>query len=346
MAMSDEKWTTNDEKLIEKYMNKEGKPNSLLRKLHMFLVPLLFLIFLYLTNINRTNVFNKLASGALLVVSFAWFLSCSTEEQKPTDLVTFPLVGEVVAIDTVKHRITISHEEIPNYMDAMTMPFKVKNLALLSAVQIGDSIHGVLAVSRTESWLDTLVVIGKGEPPSTTLTEGTILARMFKEGDQLPPVELTNQGGKKVYLSNFKGQAVALTFIYTRCPLPDFCIRMSNHFAKIQKTLNKDNSLNGKWHLLSVSFDPKFDTPKALKSYGKSYGADFSTWDFVTADQATITRLSDGLGLSVTDDEGGLFAHNLRTVLLDKEGKIVKVIEGNEWKPEDVVEAMVKTIHE
>jgi protein SCO1/2 len=201
-------------------------------------------------------------------------------------------------------------------------------------------------VSRTESWLDTLVVVGKGAPPSTTLTEGTILARIFKEGDRLPPVELTNQDGKKISLGSFRGQAVALTFIYTRCPLPDFCIRMSNHFSKTQKTLSKDDALDGKWHLLSVSFDPKFDSPKVLKNYGKSYDADFSTWDFVTADQASITRLGDGLGLSVTDDEGGLLAHNLRTVVLDKDGKIVKVIEGNEWKPEDLVEAIVETIHE
>ncbi len=274
------------------------------------------------------------------------FLSCSKQEQKPTDLVTFPLKGEVVAIDTAKHRLTVSHEEIPNYMDAMTMPFKVKNRELLMSVQVGDTIQGVLAVSRTESWLETFTVTGKGEPPSSQLTEGTILARMFKEGDPLPNVELTNQDGKKVYFSNFKGKAVALTFIYTRCPLPDFCIRMSNHFAKIQKMLSKDRSLDGTWHLISVSFDPKFDTPKVLKEYGRSYGADFATWDFVTADQPTIIKLADGLGLSLSDDEGGLIAHNLRTILLDKDGRIAKVIQGNEWEPEEVVELMKKSIHE
>jgi len=91
-----------------------------------------------------------------------------------------------------------------------------------------------------------------------------------------------------------------------------------------------------------VSFDPKFDTPKVLRQYGSTYGADFATWDFATADQATIMKLGDGFGLTVGDDEGGLLAHNLRTVLLDKEGKIVKVIEGNEWTPEEVAEQMVQ----
>ena len=276
-----------------------------------------------------------------LILSLS-IVSCSKQESRPTDLVTFPLKGEVVAIDTAKHRITVSHEAIPNYMDAMTMPFKVKNLDLLKSVSVGDSIQAILAVSRTESWLDTLAVIGKGEAPTTRLNEETVLAKVFKEGDALPVVKLTNQDGKEMDFSNFRGKALALTFIYTRCPLPDFCIRMSNHFSRIQKTLSKSKSLDGKWHLLSISFDPKFDTPKVLKNYGRSYGADFATWDFVTADQATITTLADGLGLSLTDDVGGLIAHNLRTVLLDKEGKVVKVIDGNEWKPEEVIQEIEK----
>lgn len=284
--------------------------------------------------------------STLLVFLTFLLLSCSRQEQKATELVTFPLRGEVVAIDTVKHKLMVAHEEIPNYMDAMTMPFKVKNLELLKSVQIGDSIQGVLAVSRTESWLETFTVTGKGEPPTARMTEETILARMFKEGESLPAIEVTNQGGRKIRFSDFKGKALALTFVYTRCPLPDFCIRMSNHFAKVQRLLAKDKSLDGKWHLISISFDPKFDTPKVLKNYGQSYSADFLTWDFVTADQATITKLTDGFGLSFSDDEGGLIAHNLRTVLLDKEGKIMKVISGNEWMPDELVDAMKKAIHE
>lgn len=264
-------------------------------------------------------------------------LSCSKQEQKPIDLLTFPLKGEVVAIDTVTHRLTVSHEEIPNYMDAMTMPFKVKNLNLMRSVHIGDSIQAVLAVSRTESWLDTFTVVGKGEPPNPTLTEGTILARMFKEGETLPSVELTNQDGKKIYINNFRGKVLALTFIYTRCPLPDFCIRMTNYFSRVQKMLSTDKSLDGKWHLLSISFDPKVDSPMVLRNYGKSYNADFTSWDFLTADKATISTLTDGFGLSVADDEGGLLQHTLRTAILDRDGKIVKIIKGNEWTPDEVV---------
>lgn len=273
---------------------------------------------------------------ALFSVSLILLTGCSKREEKQTDLTTFRLKGEVVAIDTMKRKLTIAHEEIPDYMDAMTMPFKVKNPDLLRSVHVGDSIQGVLAVSRTESWLDTFAIIGKGGETRITLSEETILARMFKEGERLPPVELTNQDGKKVYFSDFKGKAVAFTFIYTRCPLPDFCIRMSEYFASIQKSLRKNNGITGKWHLISASFDPKFDTPAVLKSYGQSYHADFASWDFVTADEGTIMKLADGLGLSISDDEGGLIAHNLRTVLLDKEGRIVRIINGNEWSKADV----------
>jgi len=286
-----------------------------------------------------------LVSGLMILLSLT-FTSCSKKEDKPTDLVTFPLKGEVVAIDAARMRVTVDHEEIPDYMMAMTMPFKVKNVDLLKSVQIGDTIQGVLAVSRTESWLETFTVTGKGEPPSSELTEATILARVLKEGDSLPSAELINQDVKKIRINNFRGKAVAITFIYTRCPLPDFCILMSNHFSKVQKSLGKDKSLNGKWHLITISFDPKFDSPKVLKSYGESYRADFATWDFSTADEVSIRRLADGLGLSMADDEGGLIAHNLRTVLLDKEGRITRVISGNEWTPEEVVDAMKKTIHE
>jgi protein SCO1/2 len=291
----------------------------------------------------------NIKASSLLIVPFilsSLLVSCTRNEDKPTDLVTFPLKGEVVAIDTARKRLTVAHEEIPDYMMAMTMPFKVKDPELLRSVTIGDTIQGVLAVSRTESWLETFTVTGKGEAPSSTLVEGAILARILNEGDALPPVEFTNQDGKKIFLNNFKGRALTLTFIYTRCPLPDFCILMSNHFAKVQKSLSRDKALDGKWHLVTISFDPAFDTPRVLKSYGQSYRADFSTWDFITSDEASIRTLADGLGLTLSDDEGGLIAHNLRTVVLNKEGRIAKIIQGNEWKPEEVVDAVRKIVAE
>ncbi|MFN0157211.1 MAG: SCO family protein [Bacteroidota bacterium] len=278
-------------------------------------------------------------SSLILLLVCSALASCSKKEEKSTDLVTFPLKGEVVAMDTAKMRITLDHEEIPNYMMAMTMPFKIKNRALFDGVQIGDTIQGVLAVSRTESWLETFTVVGKGEPPSQELVEGTLLAKVFRTGDAMPNDPLINQDEKPVRFSDYRGKAVAVTFIYTRCPLPDFCIRMSDQFAKLQKALKQDKSMDGKWQLVTVSFDPAFDTPKVLKEYGKTYGADFAVWDFVTAEMPVIMKFADGLGLTMADDEG-LIAHNLRTVLLDQEGKIVRVINGNEWTGQEVADEM------
>jgi protein SCO1/2 len=286
-------------------------------------------------------------SGAISL--FALFLmsgSCSKQEQKQIDLVTFPLKGEIVEIDTSRRKIVVSHEEILDYMMAMTMPFKVKNLDLLKGLHVGDSINAVLAVSRTESWLEAITVVGKGEVPDPQLVEGAIMTRVLKIGDMLPNEALTNQDGTRIHFSDFKGKIVGITFIYTRCPLPDYCILMSTHFAKLQKLLGKEPSLRDKWHLITISFDPKFDSPKVLKEYGKSYNADFSSWDFVTDSDTTgrtIMKLADALGLTYENDNGGLIAHNLRTVLLDKSGRVAKIFNGNEWTPGEIA-AEIKRI--
>jgi protein SCO1/2 len=274
-----------------------------------------------------------------LIVVLVGFLalSCSKKDQS-TDVVTFALRGEVMAIDTARLRIVISHEEIPDYMPAMTMPFKVKDRELLRGLSAGDSVGATLAVSRTESWLESLAPLRRGESVSTLSPDQVRLAQVLREGDEVPDVRLVNQDGREIKFSDFRGKSLAVTFIYTRCPLPDFCIRMSNQFARVQKSLKGDGILNGRWHLMSVSFDPKFDRPAVLKRYAAEYGADFSSWDFVTdGDTAgpVIRRLADGLGLEYSEDEG-LIDHNLRTVLIDTEGKLVKVITGNEWKPEEV----------
>jgi protein SCO1 len=271
-------------------------------------------------------------------------VSCGRQEQKPTDLVTFPLRGEVVGIDTAKRVVTIAHEAIPDYMNAMVMPFRIKDPALLRGIAIGDSVGATLAVSRTESWLETLRVLRKGEHLEAAPAEDVEFKHLFRKGTLPPNETFVNQDAKPVRLSDFKGKAVALTFIYTRCPLPDFCIRMSEQFRQLQKLLLNEPALSGKWHLVSVSFDPKYDRPPVLKQYGRNYGADFSTWDFLSDPDTSgqmLQRFADGFGLTYLPEEG-TFTHNLRTAILDTEGRLVKVIVGNEWKPEEVVREMAQ----
>jgi len=276
--------------------------------------------------------YRAIVAGLLLLVA----AGCSRNRQ--TDLVTFPLRGEIVRLDSAKGIVTVSHEAIPDYMNAMTMPFSVHDRGLLRGLNAGDSISATLAVSRTESWLEQIAVIGRGPTPPTLSADDIITARVFRTGEAFPDERLLNQDGVLVNMDSYRGKVLALTFVYTRCPLPDFCIRMSSHFASIQRALTKDAALAGRWHLFSVSFDPKFDRPPVLKRYAAEYGADFSSWDFLTDPDTSgpvIRRLADGLGLEYSADEG-LIDHNLRTVLIDQEGRLRKVINGNDWKAEDL----------
>jgi protein SCO1/2 len=273
-----------------------------------------------------------------ILVAAVLFPSCSgKKEDSQTDLATFLLRGEVVDVDSARLRVTIAHEEIPDFMAEMTMPFKVKDPALLRSVTPGDSVVGTLAVSRTESWLATMTVVGSGAAPEVLDPEELNMRRLLKAGDRLPDLMFLDQDAKRVRFSDFQGKVVAVTFIYTRCPLPEFCIRMSDHFSKIQRAL-KESELSG-WQLVTVSFDPVYDRPKALKSYGTSYGADFEHWDFLTDPDTTgrnVLALAEGFDLTYEDDEGALIAHNLRTALIDVDGRLVEVVKDNEWKPEEI----------
>jgi protein SCO1/2 len=281
----------------------------------------------------RLSVF---ACAFLLVLS-----GCKkTVEKKVTDYASFPLKGVVVRLDRVKKRVMIAHHEIPNYMAAMTMPFRVKDSTLLDVAQPGDSITATLMVSRTESWIEGLRVIGQGEEISQQQAVDAMFKRLFKPGDALPDLALTNQENKPIRFSDFKGCAVAVTLVYTRCPIPEFCIRMSQQFAAIQRSLKREAALNETWHLVTATFDVQHDTPKILKEYGKGYAADFSVWDFVTMSAHDLQTLLDGLDMLATPGEGGLIDHTLRTILIDKNGNVARIIKGNEWTSEEIVAEM------
>jgi protein SCO1/2 len=239
------------------------------------------------------------------------------------------------------HRlVVIAHNEIKGYMAAMTMPFNVKDTILLDLVHPKDSVAAVLKVSETESWLSTLRVV-KPAPEETGGTEWTEdFKRKFflKPGDIVPDFSLVNEENKRIHLVDWQGKVVVMTFIYTSCPLPDFCILMTNNFSKIQRSLKSNSSLNGRWHLLTISFDPKFDTPKRLKEYGETYGADFSLWSFGTDSLDSIGLLSSRFQQAFWNDEGGLISHNLVTAVIDPSSRLYKVYMGNTWVPQDIVE--------
>lgn len=276
--------------------------------------------------------------------------SCTpAEEAKPTDMVSFPLAGVVVEVDTSRLRVVITHDEIPDYMPAMTMPFKVRDRELLNSLEPGDSVTGILAISRVESWLADMRVVVPGEPAKPLSASGLNVSRLFLPGEELPDLVFLDQNAQRVRLGDYRGKVVALTFIYTRCPIPDFCIRMSDYFARIQRAMKKNYGKSDAWQLVTVSFDPVFDRPAVMRSYGENYGADFSRWSFLTDPDTsgrTLLRLAGGFDLLFEDDEGALIAHNLRTAVIDRNGVLVEVVRDNEWTPEEIVEKMERLMND
>ena len=262
--------------------------------------------------------------------------------------VTFHLVrGVVKRVDAEGKRVSIQHDEIPDYMPAMTMPFKVKDAKELEGVQPGDTIFFRLWVSEDESWIDKLTKVGPAAGSPTNAPPARESVRVVRDveplsvGDPMPNYSFTNELGKTVQLSNFKGKALAFTFIFTRCPLPEFCPRMSQNFQQVYKTLTMMPNAPTNWHLLSISFDPHFDTPAVLNSYARAFQADPKRWNFLTGAMIDIDAITDQFELIIVK-RGEDWDHKVRTVVVDANGRIQTIIYGNEWKPAALVDEIVK----
>jgi protein SCO1/2 len=258
----------------------------------------------------------------------------------------FQVKGVIKELQPEKKKVTITHEEIPGYMEAMTMSFDVKDAQELNGLQPGDSVAFRMTVTDDEGWIDQLK---KVDGPRTPLASQPTILRRVREvdplaiGDLMPDYAFTNTSGRVVRLSDFKDQAFAFTFIFTRCPFPNFCPRLSSGFAEAQEKLKAMPGAPTNWHLLSITIDPDYDTPERLAAYSKIYKVDPARWDFVTADLIDITAIGEQFGLQfwrATANEP--INHNVRTVVVDAAGRIQWVTNDNEWKPETLAEQIVK----
>lgn len=248
------------------------------------------------------------------------------------------LVGQVLAVDAGRQEITVRHEDIRGFMPGMTMPFKVKDASELTKARAGDLITATLVVDNDRGYLENIVKTGEAPLP-----EGAVQpppARMIEPGADVADAQFTDQDGRTRRLSDWRGQVLAVTFIYTRCPLPDFCPRMDRHFAAVQKSLKADPDLGSRVHLLSVSFDPTYDTPPVLKAHAERVGADPATWSYVTGSRAEIDTFAAQFGVSIMREDGTAaeIIHNLRTAVIDRNGKLLKVLNGNEWQPAQLLD--------
>lgn len=260
---------------------------------------------------------------------------------------TFAIRGKVVSTDTT--HVTLDGEDVPGFMEAMTMDYKLKDPSVVSELHPGDRITAKVLTDRdkdgdyTNIRLDNIVVIAQARPDY----KPPVSYHVPTPGDQVPDFKLLNQSDRTIHLDQFKGKLVLMTFIYTRCQLADFCPRMSHNFADVDKALAADPALYKQTHLLSVSFDPAYDTPKVLRSYGGAYTGNFTNerfthWDFAAPSEKDLPAITRFFDVGVTPGDSRSLTHSLSTVLIGKDGKIIEWYPTNEWKPEEVVATIRK----
>jgi protein SCO1/2 len=238
---------------------------------------------------------------------------------------------------------TIKHDAIPGYMAAMTMEFSARDTNVLNGISAGDEINFTLVVTETNDWIENVRAIGKTNVFGVAGPAGWHVAEPeVNVGDLLPDYEFTGENGQPVRFSDFRGRVIAFTFFFTSCPLPDYCPRMNRNFAEVRKLLASATNAPANWQLLSISFDPGFDTPQMLSGYAKFYrGDDTNRWLFAVASTNTLAGLAPKVDLSFWH-EGGSISHNLRTVVLDPHGKIAAQLDSNDWTPQELADAILK----
>lgn len=266
-------------------------------------------------------------AAALLLVA-----GCGRSSEAPAR--EYELNGQILAVRPERSEVVIKHEDIKGFMPGMTMPFKVKDTSLLDGKQPGDLVTATLVVGEVEAHLRTLDKTGHAavEAPAPPPSD------IRQPGDVLDDAKFVDQNGSPVSLSSYRGHRVALTFIYTRCPLPEFCPLMDRHFAAVQKTIASSPAL-ADVRLVTVTLDPAFDTPAVLKPYASRRGADPKIWSFLTGEPAEVNKFGSQLGLYVEHNPESAIdiTHNLRTVVLDPDGRLVKVHTGNSWTPSELI---------
>jgi protein SCO1 len=257
----------------------------------------------------------------------------------------YHLVGRVVSIDAQQATLNVDGQEIPGFMAAMTMPYPVHDTKALSTLSPGDDITADVVVDKDGAYLENIVVTKKA-PPGGAKPSGD--ASHPQPGEKVPDFAVIDQDGKRIHLSAFRGDVLMVTFIYTRCPFPDFCPLVSRNFAQVYARLRDHDSKNIR--LLTLSFDSKNDTPAAMKKYAHSFdpttgGNPFDRWDFATVPEKELPAVADFFGLyyKVAGDQ---IIHSLSTTVINPDGTVYKWYEDNDWKPADLIDDAQQSLRE
>jgi len=303
---------------------------------------------------NRNSPLNSsLPRLALcLCALLAFSVACNRGPSQPSAATGQPaakrysLKGRVVSVDKNAGTANIDNEPIAGFMDAMIMPYTIKPPSRLDQLQPGDSITADVVVESDKYWLENVKVTGHSQSPAA---KPAASVHIPTPGDPVPDFKLINQNGKNISLHQYRGQTLLLTLIYTRCPFPDFCPRVSHEFAAIDRQVQADPARYGKTHLLSVSFDPVHDTPKVLRAYGFSSAGSkdsalFTHWEFSTIPTAELPEFADYFALTYKE-EGGLITHSLSTAVISPDGKIFRWYHGADWRASDLLLDIAAAAH-
>jgi protein SCO1/2 len=288
---------------------------------------------------------------AFLILGFAGILPEVSTQAGTTN---YFVRGVLKEIRQDEHQLVIAHESISNFMDAMTMPFNVKDAGILANAAIGEKVTFQLHVTETESWIDHIERLDVSRPVASSLPAvsksdsdpevKTNSAATSGSKNPLRDYKFTNELGQPVSLSDFRGQAIALTFFFTRCPIPEFCPRLSRNFEAVQRKLGAMENAPTNWHLISVTFDPANDTPEVLKAYGTSYQYDPKHWSFLTGPQDKIAEFARLCDVKF-DPDNGFFNHNFRTLIIDASNQLQMVFPTSGDLSGPIVQELLKATH-
>lgn len=261
---------------------------------------------------------------------------------EPADAVRYEIVGEVVQVSPDDGTVTLDHEPVEDFMGAMTMPFNVPDRWVFEAAEPGARIRATLVVEGDSSWLEEVVV----RNPADRGAAAEVVVQQPHPGDPVPSVSLVDQSGREFDFDRYEGRWWVFTFVYTTCPIPDFCPRISGNFADVYRAIDADPERFGDARLLSVSVDPTTDTPEVLREYGLEYlgGPEgFERWTFARAEPEPLRELAGFTGLRFLPENGEV-VHSLRTVIVDPEGRAQVTLVGNRWTPAELLEALERAV--
>lgn len=286
-----------------------------------------------LDQLTMKRILTALSLITLLVTA------CSNSDiESPEVLKKFTVKGVVVRVEDEGRTMIIKHEEMPGYMGAMTMPFRLKEPSEADGIIPGEEIEFTYKVAELSSWIEDLSKTGKQEAIEEAPTKSD-QSSLLKPGDSFPDFALLDENGLPVNLVDYRGSVVALTFIFTRCPVPEYCPAMMRNFSEVDRLLKEDPHAPDDYKLLTVSFDSGFDTPEIMKAYGQQFGQDITdTWNLLSSpDSEQVKTLGESVGLMFGTSNNAIYTHNLRTIVLDGEGKITKIFTDESWKPARLV---------